>query len=182
LKQVVIFIVLSISIVLKTGSYFFCEAYIDSYKKEYRTYIVRNSKHISKKVITINKADLYINSANMTWEDDNQELVYDKLLYDVIDIKSITNKIQITLVTDDKEQQLKNQFTELYNCDITNKENKPLKLLKQFLALKCIINSANVSPKVNFASINKVKTLYLLNITYVYLKQETPPPIFLNIF
>ena len=178
MKKLIVFIILSISVVLATGSYFFYKAHLISYKKDYRNYISRNTNNITKKVITVNKKDLYKNSANLTWEDDNQELVFNNHLYDVLGIKLISNKIEITLVSDEKEQQLKNQFASLYHNDLNKKEDSPVKILKQFLALKCVIIPHQQTVKFDFLNNNVRNISYFFKVTKGYLTQETPPPNF----
>lgn len=178
MKQLIVIIVLSVSVVLATGSCFFYKAHLSCYKNDYRTYISSNFKDITKKVITINKNDLYKNSANLIWEDDNQELVFNKQLYDVIGIKLVNNNIEITVVSDEKEQDIKEQFASLYHNDLNKEKNSPIKMLKQFLALKCVVISHQQIVKFDFLQINKENTPYSFKATKGYLSQEIQPPIF----
>ena len=166
------------SVVLATGSYFFYKAHLISYKNDYRLYTSSNSSNITKKVITINKNDLYKNFANLIWEDNNKELVFNKHLYDVLEVKLITNEIEITLVSDEEEQHLKNQFEDSYRDDLAKKKDSPAKMLKQFLDLKCLVFFNQSKTNTCFFNINKTNTAYYFKVTKVYLAQETPPPIF----
>lgn len=165
------------SVVLATGSYFFYKAHVTNYKKDFRSYLSSHSKLLITTVITINKTDLYKNMANIIWEDENQEVVYNNKLYDVIAVKSLEDKVQITVVSDEKEQDLKNQFSGVYGSEFIKKQNNPISLLKQFLALKCTLSDTKLQIITNISLTKNCNIVCQSSISEGYLKQETLPPI-----
>ena len=84
-KIAVIFTFVFISI-LSTGSFFVFSGFISQYQTDYQAYIQKEKSKINTSEILINPSQLYINSAKVSWEDDNKELVVDGVLYDVVSI------------------------------------------------------------------------------------------------
>lgn len=170
---------LSLAVVLTTGGYFFHKAHLISYKKEFKSYIKVHKNNIPTTQLTINGNELYVNTKKIVWVDDNKEIYYNGKLFDVITITHQQNKVVLTLLSDENEQKLKEDFASLYNNDEIEKSNhKPIKLLKQLLSLKYLGTSL-----VNFKFIQTAKTPYFVNnlndgICTVFLNKETPPPNF----
>jgi len=164
--------------VLSTGSYVVSKLYLNSYKKDFKAYIFKNKKTISYTKIEIIKNQLYKNSKNLVWEDENKEIVYCGHLYDIVDIQIVNEKVVLTVVSDKQEMNLKKQFASIYNENDIKNTNQSSKLLKHFLALKCI-NTSNV--ELELLKDNVLKNPFI-DIEYktinMFLSQETPPPIF----
>lgn len=164
--------------VLSTGSYVVSKLYLNSYKKDFKGYVFKNKKTISYTKIEIIKNQLYKNSKNLVWEDENKEIVYCGHLYDIVDIQIVNEKVVLTVVSDKQEMNLKKQFASIYNENDIKNTNQSSKLLKHFLALKCI-NTSNV--ELELLKDNVLKNPFI-DIEYktinMFLSQETPPPIF----
>ena len=178
MKKITIIITLFLITVLSTGSYVVSKLYLNSYKKDFKAYVFKNKAIIAHTKIEISKNQLYKNSKQLVWEDENKEVVYKGNLYDIVDIQVLNEKVVLTVVSDTQETNLKKQFASMYDENDFKNTNQSSKLLKQFLALKCI-NTSNVELKLLKDNVtkktfidNEYKTIKM------FLSQETPPPIF----
>jgi hypothetical protein len=151
-------------------------SFLSSYKKEFRAYLSLNKENLKSSEITIKSSELYKNSQTIIWEDDNKEIVYKGVLYDVISIRSNKENVIVTVFSDTQEVEIKNQFAANYN-DISSKTaNKPMKLLKQFLALQYISPTTELFNSVSASTILVNHKDYHFYISSGFLSQETPPP------
>lgn len=154
------------------------KCYLSSYKKEFKSFISQNKKTTATTIIQINPSELYTNSNSVIWEDENKEVIYKGVLYDVIHMENKNGKVLLTAVSDFQETKLKKQFASTYDVNSEPSTKNPFELLKQFLTLKTIISSLNTTiqlfPVSNF-SLQKTVSFYLCTIV---LNQETPPPNF----
>lgn len=180
-KIAVIFTFVFISI-LSTGSFFVFSGFISQYQTDYQAYIQKEKSKINTSEILINPSQLYINSARVSWEDDNKELVVDGVLYDVVSITvNHKGKLVITILSDDQEQKFKKEFASNFDDVYTSKKsNNPLKLLKQFLALKFINQNNKESYLTINPSLHLNYTEFQFHVNSVFLSQETPPPSLLS--
>ena len=177
MKKITIIITLFLVTVLSTGSYVMSKLYLKSYKKDFKAYVFINKKIISHTKIEIKKNQLYKNSRNLVWEDENKEIVYYGNLYDIVEIETIEDKVFLTVVSDKEEMELKKQFASIYNENDLKKSSPPAKLLKQLLSLKCVCNNDNFE----FKNDTYVIPFFQIKIFVTqkgYLFVETPPPIF----
>lgn len=153
-------------------------SFLSSYKKEFRAYLSLNKKNLKSSEITIKSSELYKNSQTIIWEDDNKEIIYKGVLYDVISIRNNKENIIVTVFSDTQEVEIKNQFAANYN-DISSKTaNKPMKLLKQFLALQYISPTTELVNTPSISNISIKHNDYHFYISSGFLSQETPPPNF----
>lgn len=118
------------------GNFFIYKAFMKSYKKEFRSYIKHN-KQVSS-VISINPSQLFVNSNEIYWEDDNKEVIFKGQLYDVIEIKCKGGKVHLQVLSDVNEQEMKKEFAESNNAFSKKNSSGLMKVLKQFLGLKYI--------------------------------------------
>lgn len=179
MKKVIVFILLSLAVVLTTGGYFFHKAHLFAYKKEFKSYIKAHKNNIPTTQLIIKSSQLFVNTTEITWIDDNKEVYSQGKLYDIVTITRQKDEIILTVLSDSNEQKLKETFAGLYNNDTLEKNNhKPMKLLKQFLALKYIeplkieFNDLEISP------IEKIYLDFSFDLKNIFLPQETPPPNF----
>ncbi len=163
--------------VLSTGSYVMSKLYLKSYKKDFKAYVFINKKIISHTKIEIKKNQLYKNSRNLVWEDENKEIVYYGNLYDIVEIETIEDKVFLTVVSDKEEMELKKQFASIYNENDFKKSSQPAKLLKQLLSLKCVCNNDNFEFK-NDTYVIPFCQIKIFVIQKGYFFIETPPPNF----
>ena len=163
--------------VLSTGSYVMSKLYLKSYKKDFKAYVFKNKKIISHTKIEIKKNQLYKNSRNLVWEDENKEIVYYGNLYDIVEIETIEDKVFLTVVSDKEEMELKKQFASIYNENDFKKSSQPAKLLKQLLSLKCVCNNDNFEFK-NDTYVIPFCQIKIFVIQKGYFFIETPPPNF----
>jgi len=152
--------------------------YLKSYKKDFKAYVFKNKKIISHTKIEIKKNELYKNSRNLVWEDENKEIVYYGNLYDIVEIETIEDKVFLTVVSDKEEMELKKQFASIYNENDLKKSSQPAKLLKQLLSLKCVCNNDNFEFK-NDTYVIPFCQIKIFVTQKGYLFVETPPPNFL---
>ena len=166
-------------VVFSVGSFFIHQVYLNKYKQEFRSYLFSNKKETAFTNITIHKNQLYKNSSSIMWEDDNQEIVYQGVLYDIISIKQFGVYVRLSVVSDKQEMELKNQFAALFNSSSNNNKTKaPLELLKNFFAFKYIVNNSLMEFKNSTIKRCSPNTKLLFQITEVVIQQETPPPDF----
>ena len=179
MKKIPVFILFSLTIVLTTGGYFFHRVHLISYKKEFKLFIQQNKNTIETTQLIIEPSELFINTSKITWVDDNKEIYYKGKLYDIVTITRKKDSVVIDALSDSKEQKLKEEFAYSYNNDAVGKaNNKPIKLLKQFLTLKYLGTDL-----VEFQFLQSSNTLcfcinYNACISKVFLNKETPPPNF----
>ncbi len=113
------------------------------------------------------------------WEDDNQEIVYQGVLYDIISIKQFGVYVSLSVVSDMQEMELKSQFAALFNSSSNNNKTKaPLELLKNFFAFKYIVDNSLIEFKNSPPKSSSPNTELLFQITEIVIQQETPPPDF----
>lgn len=105
------------------------------------------------------------------WEDNNKEVVYKGVLHDVLKIQNQNGKVYISLIPDIKEQELKRIFAQFYS----EKTNKSLSLLNQFLSLKYISTNHLIVLK-QVGTFFKHDTEYRLNIISLAFSTVEPPP------
>lgn len=177
-KLTVIFAFILIA-VFSVGSFFIHQVYLNKYKQEFRSYLFSNKKETVFTNITIHKGQLYKNSSSIMWEDDNQEIVYQGVLYDIINIRQSGVNIALSVVSDNQEMELKNQFAAFFNCSSNNNKTKaPLELLKNFFAFKYIVDNSLIGFKNSPPKSSSPNTELLFQITEMVIQQETPPPDF----
>jgi hypothetical protein len=169
----IIFTLIIIS-VFSAGSFFIYSGYLASYKANYKAFI--NKKNVLATKISINPSQLYTNSNTLVWEDDNKEVVFNGVLYDVVSISSNKGKVVLTVLSDLEELEIKKNFASTFDVHSDQSTSNPIKLLKQFFALK-YLNDMNASfelcsPK----DIQLSYTEYSFSIQAVFLSKETLPP------
>lgn len=164
--------------VLTSGSYFLHRAYLKNYKKEFKSYISKHKKETTFTVININSNELYVNSTSINWEDDNKEVVYKGILYDIVSVQKVGTIITLTVVSDQQEMELKKQFASIYDVNSKTTTKHPLELLKNFFALKYVINDSDIQFNNTTSSCPSLISNLLFQITTMFLSQEAPPPDF----
>lgn len=124
------------------------------YKREVRNYIKQNTNHNNTSIILINPSELYINTKNITWEDENKELVYNGILYDIVNIKNQNGKVLIAAISDMRELEIKREFAENFSGKSEGHSHHSLKLLKQFLALKYLSSDESLELQNNLMAVH----------------------------
>jgi hypothetical protein len=90
----------------------------------------------------ISKADLYANTTELIWEDENKEVIIKGKLYDVIALQVNGDQIVLSLLPDFKEQDIKANYAKIFTNNSNNDNTSSLfKLLKQLISLKFTIQS-----------------------------------------
>lgn len=153
--------------------------FLDQYKSKVQTNI-NNETTVITDVIYMCPYQLFSDSKNISWEDDNQEIRINGVLYDIASITTKDGVSELSLVIDEEETEIKKQFALIYdddNDEFSKNSNNPIKLLKQFLALKFIyINNQSLECLYK----NRIKSSIIettFEICSVVLNNETPPPI-----
>ncbi len=171
------FIFISVfTIVLSIGNFGIFSLFLNQYKSEVQANII-NKTSVVTDVIYINPYQFYSDSKNITWEDNNKEIVYNGELYDIISIESENGKVKINAISDKKETEYKMAYAQ--KEDLNNQtSNSPIKLLKHFFALKCVcankMDILNLESKINLVSEYTDSRCFILNNGYKSL--EVPPP------
>lgn len=173
-KSVNIFLLLIIA-VLSCGSFFIYYTYLYAYKAEVRKFINHNADKNCTSVISINPSELYVNTKNITWEDENKEIIYKGVLYDIVNIKNGKGKVFITAISDIQEQEIKKQFSDNFEEMASNQTKNPLKLLKQFFALKYISSNETLELK-QYLLISDYQIAETLKLKPIFLTVEIIPP------
>jgi len=176
LKKILLILSLILIFLFSIGSYFLHIIHLTVYKKEFKTYIKNNKSHVSVTHITISSNQLFINSSILTWEDNNEEMVYEGRLYDIFAVTVEDTIAYLTLVCDLQQVELNKKFSLLYDSCSNSDSNSPLHILKMFFTLKYIA--------MNFEFIfkNSIETIQLainpleFQIINSFLDQTTPPP------
>jgi hypothetical protein len=177
-RLITIFLVVFIT-VFSIGGFLIYSAYLSLYKTSYKSYIKKEQSHLNFHKISINPSELFINSQNLIWEDKNKEIIKDGILYDVISINYKNGKVELTVISDNEEQEIKKQFASQYKNNYAQPSNNLAKILKQFLSLKFLnYNCFEINSNQNtiFCSHSPYN---LLKSKSIFLPQEVPPPIFI---
>lgn len=174
-KITVIFAFLLIT-VFSTGTFLIHLYYLKSYKKEFKSFLKQTKTQSKRSIIYINPSELYTNTGKVTWEDENKEVVYNGILYDIIEIKSVGLKIELTAVSDYQEMILKKQFSEIYDINNHQATKNPFHLLKDFLSLKTIFNHSDDCFEPHTVDISLMSSQNFFIIPSIFISQETPPP------
>lgn len=152
--------------------------YLSSYKKEFKSFIAQNKKATATTVIQIYPSELYTNSNSIVWEDENKEVFYKGVLYDVIHIENKNGKVLLTAVSDFQETILKKQFASIYDINSEPSTKNPFELLKHFLTLKTIVHNPiralHLFPISSFSFLN----YFSFRLSAIALNQVSPPPDF----
>lgn len=154
--------------------------YLNSYKKEFKLFLKQNKVQNAQAIIYINPHELYTNSDKIIWEDENKEVIYKGVLYDILEIKNAGLRVALIAVSDAKEMILKKQFSELYNVNEHQSTKNPFHLLKHFLGLKTIMNSITICCDAYASEGVMIHTPGFFRITSVFISEDTPPPDFLS--
>ncbi|MDX2173255.1 MAG: hypothetical protein SFY56_09055 [Bacteroidota bacterium] len=180
LKKAVVILTFVLIAIFSLGAFLFYYCYLSSYKKDFKSFIKKDRSKLYTTKIIINPSQLYSSSKTIIWEDNNKEIILNGTLYDIVAISSNKGKVEITLLSDEKEQEIKKQFASLYKeNDLNSPTNNLAKILKQFLGLKFLSN--------NYFDLNSNQnTIICSHIPFnhiksksVFLPQEVPPPIFI---
>ena len=167
--------------VFSVGSYLLHQLYLKNYKKEFKSYIKTHKEQSAFSTITINPSELYTNSANIIWEDEYKEVVYRGVLYDVINVKGNGLTVELTLVSDDQEMNLKKEFASLYDVNTTEKTKSPFNLLKNFFTLKYLAACSDFEFNNVVFSLNNLVSFQTIDINTITINIDTPPPQFFAI-
>ena len=159
-----------------TSSFFIFSGYLTSYKKAFHSFIKKEQGHLSTTQISINPSQLFVNSSTITWEDDNKEIKIKGKMYDIVSVNSRRGKVILTVLSDTQEDILKKEFASTYDLQSNNTSSNPIKLLKQFLALKFIQNNCHASNGLLSSSLSPSLIEKTFELCSVVLKNETPPP------
>lgn len=133
-------IALSLITVFLTGHYFIYKSVLKSHKIEFKSYIRANFAKTEE--LAIYPSQLYTNSPEMQWLDENKEICLNGVMYDIVCIKNAGTKVILNVVKDKDEKELMNrynkQFNDIYENGNSGKKNN--NLLKDFLSLKYFHN------------------------------------------
>lgn len=176
MKNIAIICCFILITVFSAGSYFVYLGYLNSYKKEFKSYIFQNKQKTISTVLLINPSELYTNSTCLIWEDENKEIIYKGILFDILQIKSSGKKVAITVISDQQEMMLKKRFNEMFDSESNKTTKNPFSLLKNFFAFKYIINDPYVNFKINEVNLTLFYSSKVFQLFPVYLSQDTPPP------
>jgi len=158
-----------------TGHFFIYKLALYSHKTDFRNYLKKHSE--KAETIEIPSVQLYMNTKQIEWCDNNNEIRYNNDLYDVLSVKQENGKAILKVVSDKAEEQMAENYDELSNIIFAKNKCKSTghHLSNSFLSLKCIIT--------NPVSIDQYITSYnysvaeLTTVCSVYLPVQTLPPI-----
>src|SRR6201988_4861 len=103
LKKSVNILLLIIISILSCSTFFIYKTYLHAYKSEVRSFINQGVDTNCTSIISINPSDLYVSTNNITWEDENKEVIYRGTLYDVVSVKNENGKVILTVISDSQE-------------------------------------------------------------------------------
>ena len=178
LKNLFAILALAFIFMFSCGSYFLHLSYLRLYKQEFKSYIKTGQIQSDKTTITIATKYLYNNSSNIVWEDGNEEIFVNGVLYDIISIKTNALSTILSVVSDQQELELKKQFTAIYDVSKNKKESYPF--LKSFFSLKSVLNHSSFEFKNQVSTFAKNYLDPIYKTATIYSSQETPPPNFIG--
>lgn len=174
MRKVSYIIALSLITVFLTGHFFIYKSVLSSHKKEFKAYI--RSQFAKTEQIEISASELYVNSKQMTWLDENKEVCLNGIMYDIVSIKNNGTKVVLCVVNDKHEKELlnryQNQFNDIYENGNTGKKNN--NLIKDFLSLKFF--HKNTGAITLYSQLNNYSFIQNSPISFGYLRIFSPPP------
>ena len=167
-------IALSLITVFLTGHFFIYKSVLNSHKKAFKTYI--RSHYAKTEQIEISLSELYTNTKNIAWLDDNKEVLLNGVMYDIVSIKNNGTKVILCVVNDLHEKELMNryqkQFNNTYENGNTGKKNN--NLIKDFLSLKFFQkNSGTITLYLQQNNYNPIQNS---STSFGYIRIFSPPP------
>lgn len=109
---------------------------MEQHRSVFRTHFSTFDMNCLKK-IAIHPDDLFTNSETLYWEDGGKEVVYQHVLYDIVQIERREHEIILYVIQDQQEEKLRELFR-------TDYDKVPatlcLKLLKQLIALEYLLD------------------------------------------
>lgn len=174
MRKATFIIALSLITVFLTGHYFIYKGMLKSHKKEFKTYIRTHFAKIEQ--FAIHPSELYTDTKEMQWLDENKEVCLNGVMYDIVSIKSAGTKVVLNMVKDKDEKELMNrynkQFNDIYENGTGGKKNN--NLIKDFLSLKYFQNSN--SSIVMFSEAHKYIREAQPSLVFASIGVSTPPP------
>ena len=174
MKKKSIILITALVVVISIGNFGLFSLFLNQYKTTLQAQIQNNTSSVID-IIHINPSELYANNTNISWEDDNKEIIYKGILYDIVSIEVIKGKVSIKAISDSKEQDYKMAYANTQEKNNTS-SNSPLNLLKQFLSLNFIETKFVTTVPINDNILNSVYHSYHYMIHKGYQTLETPPP------
>lgn len=163
-------------VIFVTCHFFIFKIQQNSHKNNFKIYLSKNLSQLEKIDISIN--ELYTDSKNIEWLDDNKEVLINNSIYDVIYVKKSGKVVSLYVVNDDKEKKLMDNYDKLASFFTSNTSNSSKSdLIKDFLSLKFLPNSNNKIVDLKSFTLSSYNVFCLGNIPNVFLSQENPPPI-----
>jgi hypothetical protein len=153
---------------------------LHSYQNAYQSYAKQTHSLTTSTKILINPSQLYSDSETISWEDGNNEINMEGILYDIISISSEKGKVVLTVLSDYQETEMKKEFASSYDVNSSKSSSTPIKLLKQFLSLKFLNDNDLSLNKFISVGFQRFYNKYKFSLTNVFLSLETPPPTKIN--
>lgn len=166
--------------VFSIGSFLIYSCYLHSYHSAYQSYARQQSSNTNITKVFINPSQLYSDSETISWEDDNNEINMEGILYDIISISSEKGKVVLTVLSDYQETEMKKEFASSYDVNSAKSSSTPIKLLKQFLSLKFLNDNDLSLNKFISVGFQRFYSNYKFSLTNVFLSLEIPPPTTIN--
>ena len=175
MKKLSTILLTAVVVVISIGNFGLFSLFLNQYKINLQAQIHNNTSKVVD-IIHINPSELYINNNTITWEDNNQEILYKGILYDIVSIEIIKGKVCIKAISDNKEQDYKMAYANMQEKN-NHSSNSPLNLLKQFLSLNFIVTTpSDISITDNTIDLKINYNQYSCSVVQGHCSLETPPP------
>ncbi len=159
---------------IHVGSFLCYYIYLSSYQKAQQALMKNDLDNLEITKYVMEPSELYVNTADIFWQDNNKEIIINTILYDVISSYTINGNVILNLVSDVEEEKMNAYFADLFGFNKLENKNNTFKLLKELLALKYIANINTVNYFSYRCSI--IQTISFFNLSKPYLIKQTPPP------
>lgn len=175
MKKIPVIVILVLISLFSCTSFFIYQGYLKSHKSDIRAFIASNKMTLSLESIVIDSSQLFVNNELMVWQDENKELRYKNMLYDVVRIERTHKKIILFVLSDNVEKKMVANFGESFSDCQSESTNTCIKLLKQFFGLKYLasLTLTNSSKELCF---NEHNTHYILKLKSIVLLRDILPP------
>ena len=139
----------------------------------FRSFILKNLSQLDK--IEISPSQLFSDSKNLKWLDNNSEIMLNGLIYDIVSIKNSGKTVSLFVVNDVKEKSLMDTYNQMADSIFDSGNPAKPNLIKDFLSLKFFQDKVLEFSNYNSFTLNTFSGFVVKTIT-VFLSQETPPP------
>lgn len=164
-----------------SGGFLIHKCSLYSYKKTFKSYVLAHKNILPLSSIYITPSELFRNSSDLTWLDENTEIVFKGVLYDIVEMKNINGKVVLNVVSDNQESEIQKNFALFFATKKDSSSKEPFELLKDFFELEYINTNFSFKYLKKLTKINNCRNDLQLPNMFFFIDSPPPDLIFCNL-